>query len=160
MLNSLLGASFFADISPAFVSPHHPTLTMSRTPRASCGLLVPCAAELPTSIQVANANGFDFIVTPMVHPKYRTIENISEASALPQDVPSTPLVPIVRQTPFTRSDYLLSSADWGSLVVGIVARDAGVESTDAVVRRRAEERIKRELQFSSHLSKNGAGRTT
>ena len=82
---------------------------MSGIPHASCGLLDPCPADLPTAIKVANANGFDFLVTPVIHPKYRVRETVSEPSTLPLpngDVGSAPLENgdvITRQSPFTRS---------------------------------------------------------
>ena len=129
---------------------------MSGIPHASCGLLDPCPADLPTAIKVANANGFDFLVTPVIHPKYRVRESVSELSTLPNgDVESTKHEAndrITRQSPFTRSDYLLSASDWGSVLVGIVGKSGGIESKNAVVRRRAEESLLRELKFSSHLN--------
>ena len=98
---------------------------MSGIPHASCGLLDPCPADLPTAVKVANANGFDFLVTPVVHPKYRVRETVSEHSTLPNvdSAPSENGDVITRQSPFTRSDYLLSASDWGSVLVGIVGRD-------------------------------------
>ena len=52
---------------------------------------------------------------------------------------------------FTRSDLLLDSSDWSSLIVGMISRDLNLESTCQSVRRIAEERLKRELNFSVHL---------
>ena len=77
---------------------------MSGIPHASCGLLDPCPADLPTAVKVANANGFDFLVTPVVHPKYRVRETVSELSTLPNgDVETEANDVITRQSPFTRS---------------------------------------------------------
>ena len=52
---------------------------------------------------------------------------------------------------FTRSDLLLDSSDWSSLIVGMISRDLNLESTCQSVRRIAEERLKRELNFTVHL---------
>ena len=46
---------------------------------------------------------------------------------------------------------LLDSADWSSLIVGMISRDLNLESNCQSVRRIAEERLKRELNFSLHL---------
>ncbi len=140
--------------------------------RASCGLCLPCPADLPSAIQVANASGYDFVAVPVVHPRYRMPEQIAEKSTMTdeddddaavtetteaKDAPGKgegkgEIAP--RQSPFTRSDYLMSSADWSALVMGVVGLDsAGIESANTAVRRRAEERLKRELMFSQHLGK-------
>ena len=115
-------------------------------PRASCGLLQPCVADLGISLQVANGSGFDFLVTSLVHPRFRvpeiTAENVTETGIA------------ARGYPWTRSDLLLPSSDWSSLLVAILSRDCGLESPKEHVRRQGEERIKRELAFASHLGKN------
>lgn len=126
--------------------------------RASCGLLWPIAAELAVAVQVSTQSGFDFMATPLVHPRYRQDEDIYDASAssfgggggagTDEAIVATKAP---RGYPFTRSDMLLNSADWSSLVVGIISRDANLESSVAAIRRRAEVRIQRELTFAAHL---------
>ena len=54
-------------------------------PRASCGLSYPCVSDLPSSLGVANANGFDFVVTPLIHPRHRRPEVVAEPSTLPRE---------------------------------------------------------------------------
>ena len=119
-------------------------------PRASCGLLQPCVADLGIALQVANGSGFDFLLTSLVHPRYQlpeiTAENASEVAS-----PADKIEP--RNYPFTRSDLLLPSSDWSSLFVAILSRDCGLESPQPHVRRQGEERLKRELAFASHLGR-------
>lgn len=59
---------------------------------------------------------------------------------------------ITRNYAFTRSDLMLTSNDWSSFIVAIISRMSGqLESSDLKVRRTAEERLKRELSFCTHL---------
>ena len=46
---------------------------------------------------------------------------------------------------------MLDSSDWSSLIVGMISRDLNLESNCQSIRRIAEERLKRELNFSVHL---------
>ena len=62
---------------------------------------------------------------------------------------------INRNYAFTRSDLLLDSGDWSSLIVGMISRDLNLESTNQSVRRISEERLTRELNFSTHLGMKG-----
>jgi hypothetical protein len=48
---------------------------------------------------------FDFVAVPLVHPRYRRVFGGQEKE---------------RTTPFTRSDMLLSSAEWTRVIVGKV----------------------------------------
>ena len=64
---------------------------------------------------------------------------------------SLPEKSINRGYAFTRSDLMLDSGDWSSLIVGMISRDLNLESNCQSIRRIAEERLKRELNFSIHL---------
>ena len=64
---------------------------------------------------------------------------------------SLPEKSIKRGYAFTRSDLMLDSGDWSSLIVGMISRDLNLESNCQSIRRIAEERLKRELNFSIHL---------
>ena len=58
---------------------------------------------------------------------------------------------IERKHAFTRSDLILSSSDWGSLLVAVLSREGNVDCSVQRVRRAAEEAIRRELLFCAHL---------
>ena len=103
---------------------------------ASCGLSFTCPAEIFSALQVTTDSGYDFLVTPIVHPRFRARSDMK------------------RNYAFTRSDLLLSSSEWSSLVVGAVSRHLSLESPNAGVRRDAEDALQRELNFASHLGKN------
>ncbi len=96
----------------------------------TCNLLFQKAA-----LGTASANGFDFVVTPMVHPRLRTPEVIAErrsdeAEITDLDDPSQ--VP-ARGYPFARSDLLLNSSDWTTLLVADLTREGNLDSGCAQV---------------------------
>ena len=102
---------------------------------ASCGLSFTCPPEIFSALQVTTDSGYDFLVTPIVHPRFRARSDMK------------------RNYAFTRSDLILSSTEWSSLVVGVVSRHLSLESPNASVRRDAEDALQRELNFASHLGK-------
>lgn len=118
---------------------------------ASCGLTFSCPADLQAAVAVATQAGYDFLALPIVHPRYRLPEVFSAASKLPGESESIEDSKCRRGVAFTRSDLLLTSADWSSLIVGLLSRHLNLESENAAVRRGAEETLKRELSFASHL---------
>ena len=67
---------------------------------------------------------FDFVVTPLVHPRFR--RGTTEEGEGP-----------CRQ-PLTRSDKLISSADWMTLVVAKLSPWIQLDSTEDAVRRTSE----------------------
>ena len=88
-----------------------------------------------TNLDRLAANGFDFVVTPMVHPRLRTPEVIAErrsdeAEITDLDDPSQ--VP-ARGYPFARSDLLLNSSDWTTLLVADLTREGNLDSGCAQV---------------------------
>ncbi len=103
---------------------------------ASCGLSFNCPADISSALEVATLAGFDFMALPIVHPRFRFSSQFS-----PQQRPYS----------FTRSDLLLSSSEWTSLVVGIISRHLSLESSVISVRRNAEEALQKELNFAAHL---------
>ena len=48
---------------------------------------------------------------------------------------------LTRNYGFTRSDLLLTSGDWSTLIMGIISRDLNLESSEASVRKAAEARL-------------------
>ena len=79
---------------------------MMKKSGASCGLSFSCPAEIQSALQVATVAGFDFLVLPIVHPRFR----------------NSPDLQSTRPYSFTRSDLLLTSSEWTSLVVGTISR--------------------------------------
>lgn len=100
---------------------------------ASCGLAFNCPADIQSALQVATLAGYDFLALPIVHPRFR----VSGSQKRPYS--------------FTRSDLLLTSSEWTSLVVGIISRHLSLESNVLSVRRASEEALQKELNFASHL---------
>ena len=84
-------------------------------------------------------DGIDFLVIPMVHPRYERLITTSE------------LKEIKREDPLTRSDVLLSCNDWNTLVVGKVSRWIQLDSEHKLIRDKSFKAIKQELAWASHL---------
>ena len=89
----------------------------------------PCSAE----------SGFDFITIPIVNPRY-------EREFHP-DKPASK-----RQGPITRSDLLLASSDWSSLVVGRISPTIDVDSKVPHIRANSEARLAEELRLFHVMS--------
>ena len=73
------------------------------------------------------------LVAPLAHPRYR--RNHKRA----------------RDEPMTRSDRVLSSAQWGKHVVGKVSPWLQLDSPHDAIRRRSEEAFKAEIAWAAHL---------
>ena len=101
---------------------------------ASCGLSFNCPADIQSALQAATVSGYDFLALPIVHPRFRIS---SEFQNRPYSI--------------TRSDLLLTSSEWTSLVVGVISRHLTLESQVLSVRKLAEEALQKELNFASHL---------
>nr|XP_006816923.1 PREDICTED: protein arginine N-methyltransferase 5-like [Saccoglossus kowalevskii] len=104
----------------------------------SCGRDLHCVPDISDSTQLASVAGFDFVAVPIVHPRFKR-EFLSGA---PKDRPGA----------FTRSDLLLSSHDWSSLVVGKTSPWLQLDSKDEIVRKNSELALKQELSYAGHLS--------
>lgn len=108
---------------------------MMKKSGASCGLSFSCPAEIQSALQVATVAGYDFLVLPIVHPRFRHSFELQST----------------RPYSFTRSDLLLTSSEWTSLVVGVISRHLSLDSSVMSVRRDAEEALQKELNFAAHL---------
>jgi len=116
------------------LSNHH--LAMVR--RVSCGLQLATVPELQNLISSTAESGYDFITIPIVNPRLeREFQTDKPASK--------------RSGPLTRSDLLLASSDWGSLVVGRISPTIDVDSPLPSVRANSEARLMQELKYASHL---------
>jgi hypothetical protein len=95
--------------------------------RLSCGVELHCVPDiveaLNSNCRQRNAENFDFLVCPLVHPRYQR----------PFDHPK-----VRRQEPWTRSDLLLPSNDWGNFVIGRISRWLNLDSPSPKVRSRSE----------------------
>ena len=38
---------------------------------ASCGLAFNCPSDIQSALQAATVNGYDFMITPIIHPRFR-----------------------------------------------------------------------------------------
>jgi len=110
---------------------------MSRR-RVSCGLELCHVPELSNTIQTSAQSGYDFITIPIVNPRYeREFDKEKVASQ--------------RYGPLTRSDLLLASSDWSSLVVGRLGHSINVDSSIQHIRQNSEARLTEELRYATHL---------
>jgi len=111
---------------------------MSNRRRVSCGLELVDLLDLQATINTSAEAGFDFISIPIVHPRLeREFQTDKPAAARPG--------------PLTRSDLLLASQDWASLVVGRVSHTIQVDSRVHHTRQNSEARLAEELRYASHL---------
>ncbi|XP_068672225.1 protein arginine N-methyltransferase 5-like isoform X3 [Montipora foliosa] len=127
--------------------------------RVSCGRDFFCVPDLAAVLRNATSGGyegisctkacvqaqgkypepierFDFICVPICHPRYRR--------EFLDPVPN-------RTGAFTRSDLVLSSQDWNSLIVGKISPWLDLDSTNETVRKNSELALHQELCYSVHL---------
>ena len=78
-------------------------------------------------------------MAPLVHPRYRR----PAPSALPRGTV---------QPPFTRSDLLLSSGQWGGQIVGKVSPWIDCDSPNPTLQRDSQAALEQELGWAAHLS--------
>jgi len=111
---------------------------MGSRKRVSCGQEFCHVPELQSLITQTAEAGFDFVTIPIVNPRFeREFSEDKSASSRPG--------------PFTRSDLLLASSDWNSLVVGRLSPTIDVDSEVEHVRKNSESRLMQELKYASHL---------
>jgi len=111
---------------------------MSDKNHVSCGREFTCVPDIRSSLQLASTSGFDFVLLPIVHPRYKRELNTKDSPK--------------RSGAFTRTDLLLPGSDWSSLVVGKVSPWIKVDSKCETFRRNSILAFKQELAFSTHLS--------
>ena len=66
---------------------------------ASCGLTFNCAEDLTAKLRVMTLAGYDFLVTPIIHPRYRLPEQMDQPSGMTNDSSGKPLGPDDRGQP-------------------------------------------------------------
>lgn len=94
--------------------------------------------DIYNSLGAASSSGYQFIVAPIVHPRFR--REFLHGKALH------------RPGAFTRSDLVLSTQDWNSLVVGKISPWINVDSPVLSVRRNSEKALDQEINYAAHLS--------
>ncbi|KAH7294838.1 hypothetical protein KP509_27G021300 [Ceratopteris richardii] len=102
-----------------------------------CGVEVSFDDDIHTVLADNLAGGFDFVLAPLIDPKYRP----SRSSLSPNDVP-----------PFAGSDLVLSPAQWSSRVVGKISSWIDLDSGNELIRKDSEITLKQELAWATHLS--------
>ncbi|KAK2156327.1 hypothetical protein LSH36_216g04041 [Paralvinella palmiformis] len=106
--------------------------------RLSCGRDFTFSSDLNTSLSKAFSDGFDFVCMPIVNPRYK--REFIEGPA------------VKRPGALTRSDMLLTSQDWSTLIVAKISPWLQLDSKHDVIRCNSEKAFKQELIFASHLS--------
>ncbi|KAG5179517.1 arginine-N-methyltransferase, partial [Tribonema minus] len=105
--------------------------------KLTVGFETNCVPDLAVLLEDARQEHFDFVCVPLVHPRFsRDARGVSET----------------RSTPLTRSDLLLDSKQWGSLVVGKISEWIDLDSPCADTRRSSEVAFKQEMAWVSHLA--------
>uniref|UniRef100_A0A8C4N9H1 Protein arginine N-methyltransferase 5 n=1 Tax=Eptatretus burgeri TaxID=7764 RepID=A0A8C4N9H1_EPTBU len=106
--------------------------------RVSCGRDLHCVPDIANSLEAASRQGFDFVCAPIVHPRYKREFLIGPAKNRPG--------------PLTRSDLLMPSSDWSTLIVGKISPWLRLHSDLDFVRRNSEAAFMEELRFAAYLS--------
>ena len=88
----------------------------------TCGLELSSVPSLVDSLNAARASGFDYIAAPLAHPRYQRVFSDK----------------ITRDEPWTRSDMLLNSYQWGNGVVGKISSWIDLDSRNQLIRSRSE----------------------
>ncbi|XP_014210081.1 protein arginine N-methyltransferase 5 [Copidosoma floridanum] len=104
---------------------------------ASCGLDFSALPHVRDGLYVASSAKYQFVTVPLVHPNFKR-EFIGGAAKN-------------RPGPWTRSDMILCSSDWTSLIVGKISPHIHVDSKVPVIAKNSEEALYQELALSAHL---------
>lgn len=106
--------------------------------KVSCGLDFAISSDLNKDLDSSLNSGFDFICVPLVHPRY-------ERDFFHEKLKN-------RKGPLTRSDFLLSSNEWTSLIVGRITTSLKLDAKDEIVRSNAELAFQQEISLANHLN--------
>ncbi|XP_046843364.1 protein arginine N-methyltransferase 5-like [Xenia sp. Carnegie-2017] len=106
------------------------------TPHISCGRDFFSVPDLSQALNSSASDKFHFICLPIAHPRFKR-EFIKPVC--------------LRSRPFTRSDLLLPSQDWNTLVVGKVSPWINTDSNNDVERKNSEQALLQEIAYAVHL---------
>jgi len=119
---------------------------------ASCGLTFNCAEDLTAKLRVMTLAGYDFLVTPIIHPRYRLPEEMDQPSSMvTASGDKTTAKTIKREYPISRSCLMLDSQDWARCVAAMISKNLNIESSCQSIRKAAEMRLHMELDMAIHL---------
>ena len=93
--------------------------------------------DVESCMTTALKERFDFIVVPLVHPRFRRDARGVSAT---------------RPRPFTRSDRVFPSSKWSQFVVGRTSKWFDFQSAQATVRRDSETALLQEVMWATHLA--------
>lgn len=116
----------------------HDTLDfkMVESPHISCGRDFFSVPDLGQALSCSSSDKFHFICLPIAHPRFKR-EFIKPVC--------------LRSRPFTRSDLLLPSQDWNTLVVGKVSPWINTDSYDETEKKNSEQALLQEIAYAVHL---------
>lgn len=98
---------------------------MSRSDRIVIGRDLPAVPDLRAALDESLDQSFEFVVTPLVHPRFE--RNVGPHSASEY----------TKLLPWTRSDLLLQSSEWTSCVVGRLSEWNVLSTSDEEARKNA-----------------------
>lgn len=104
---------------------------------ASCGLDFVSVPDITVCLNAASEARYEFIVAPLYNPCLQREFLEGPASE--------------RKGPQSRSDMVLTSKDWCSLIVGKLSPWLQLDSPNDILRQNSEKAIMQELNFASHL---------
>jgi len=107
----------------------------------SCGIEFNVCRDIQESVGIAYDHGYQFTVVPIANPRFN--RDFSEFS-----LNNT----YSNKTAFTRSDYLLSSDYWKSVIVGKTSEYLDLDSADTEIRVNSVKQFKQEVSWAAHLS--------
>eukprot|EP01113_Clastostelium_recurvatum_P032186 TRINITY_DN4095_c0_g1_i1.p1 TRINITY_DN4095_c0_g1~~TRINITY_DN4095_c0_g1_i1.p1 ORF type:complete len:640 (+),score=181.99 TRINITY_DN4095_c0_g1_i1:34-1953(+) len=102
----------------------------------SVGIELNAVPDIVQALEDARMEKFDFVCIPLVHPRYE------------RDFSGT----VDRFEAFTRSDMLLNSNTWSSVVVGKLSSWINPDSDCETMRYNSRKAYKQELAWASHLA--------
>ncbi|KAG9450145.1 hypothetical protein H6P81_010110 [Aristolochia fimbriata] len=104
-----------------------------------CGVEIDFDDDMPQALTRNLSGGFDFLVAPLIDPKYRPSLARDEAN-------------VSNVLPVAASDLVLSPSQWSSHVVGKISTWIDLDSEDENIRMDSEIALKQEIAWASHLS--------
>lgn len=102
------------------------------------GIEIDCVVDLKKALEEMHPDMFDFLVTPLVHPKNE------------RQLHASRLAP--RNVPLTRSDLLLPAPSWSSYVVAKISSWLNFDSEVHRIQMNSRLAFKQELAWATHLS--------
>ncbi|KAF2077146.1 hypothetical protein CYY_001531 [Polysphondylium violaceum] len=107
----------------------------------SCGVEFSSVKDLQETVGYAYDYGYQFTVVPIAHPRFnRDFSEVSLNNGYSN------------KSAFTRSDFLLSSEYWKSVIVGKTSENLDLDSPDHDIRVNSVKVFKQEVSWAAHLS--------